>query len=70
MENKDKHRIVTRVSESTLLWVDSKARGMSFQRSKILKKMINEHKMCESLTGKSVWQIIKDNIELRKKLNE
>jgi len=38
--------------------------------STVIKKHLNEAKLCEDLTGKTVWQVIKDNIELRKQLNE
>lgn len=62
------NRVVTRIPTPILTWLDSKTKGFNYKRSKILKSMINEHKLCEDLTGKTVWQVIKDNIELRKEI--
>lgn len=62
------NRVVTRIPTPILTWLDSKTKGLNYKRSKVLKSMINEHKLCEDLTGKTVWQVIKDNIELRKEI--
>jgi hypothetical protein len=62
------NRVVTRIPTPTLTWVDSKTKGLNYKRSRVLKAIINEHKLCEELTGKTVWQVIKDNIELRKEI--
>lgn len=62
------NRVVTRIQTPILDWLDSKTKGVDYQRSKVLKAIINESKLCEDLTGKTVWQVIKDNIELRKEI--
>jgi hypothetical protein len=68
MIGKESKRIVSYVNHSTFAFIDSKSYGDKYKRSKTIKRMINEHKICEDLTGKTVWQVIKDNIELRKEI--
>ena len=48
------NRVVTRIPTPILTWLDSKTKGLNYKRSKVLKSMINEHKLCEDLTGKTV----------------
>ena len=65
-----KNRVVSYVNDATLLFLDSNRdkKAKYTQRSATIRRMINEHKICEDLTGKTVWQVIKDNIELRKEI--
>jgi hypothetical protein len=68
MDEFKNNRVVAYITTPALKWLDEKNKGLSYQRSKNIKRMINEHKLCEELTGKTVWQVIKDNIELRKEI--
>ena len=68
MEEFKLNRVVTRIPTPILNWLDLRTKGQNYKRSRVLKAIINEHKLCEDLTGKTVWQVIKDNIELRKEI--
>lgn len=61
-----KNRVVSYVNDATLLFID--AHRDRKPRSENIRRILNEHKICEELTGKTVWQVIKDNIELRKEI--
>lgn len=63
-------RAVTYLNDSTFEFLDLFSKERNIKRSKAMKSMINEHKLCIDLTGRTVWQVIQDNIKLRKELKE
>jgi hypothetical protein len=63
-----KNRICSYINDASLLFLDAQSKGLTRYRSESVRRMINEHMLCENLTGKTVWQVIKDNIELRKEI--
>lgn len=66
--NSGKNRVVGYINDASLLYLDAKSKGINRYRSENIRRIINESKLCEDLTGKTVWQVIKDNIELRKEI--
>jgi hypothetical protein len=70
-----KWRRVTYLNDSVKDFLESEQKEMTANRpykvsiSTVMKKHLNEAYLCKQITNKSVWQIIKENIELKKKIN-